>query len=658
MGWFVAGLLLLGFSGVPGLFAARAGGGAEKLACLLVWAGAACGTLAVWEVLKHGVPLVLDLPWAIPGGALALRVDALAAVFLLPLFLVAASGALYGLAYWPQRAHPGNGRRLRLFFGLISAGVMLLLSAANSLLFLLAWEFMALSGFFLITTEEHQSEAREAGFIYLVATHTGTLALFALFALLEQAAGSLLFPGAGALTLKGAEAAAIFLLGLFGFGLKAGLVPLHIWLPGAHAAAPSHASALLSGVMIKTGIYGLTRLTSFFAEIPPWWGATLLALGILSGILGVALALAQHDLKRLLAYHSVENIGIIALSLGMALLGRSYGVEALVALGLAGALLHVVNHGLFKSLLFLSAGAVIHATGTRELDHYGGLLKSQPWTGALFLGGAVAISGLPPFNGFISEWLLYLGAFGAAQTEGPGPTAALLAAPALALIGGLALACFVKVFGVTFLGAPRSEAAHHAHEAPFLMRAPMIALLLACAWIGLLPQTLVPLLEQAVALWSAAPEASAGLSAPLAPLGWISALAWVLLLALALGVWWLRRRARGAARAETWGCGYALPSARMQYSASSFADFLVRLLRFGLWSERHGGAARGLFPEPGQFASHTPDLVLDRGLRPAFCGLAWLFRRLRALIQNGLSACYLLYVALTLIVLLLLGGFF
>ncbi|WP_429884801.1 proton-conducting transporter membrane subunit [Geoalkalibacter halelectricus] len=657
MGWFVAGLLLLGFSGVPGLFAARSGGGAEKLACLLVWAGAACGTLAVWEVLARGVPLVLDLPWAIPGGALALRVDALAAVFLLPLFLVAASGALYGLAYWPQRAHPANGRSFRLFFGLIGAGVMLLLSAANSLLFLLAWELMALSGFFLITTEEHKSEAREAGFIYLVATHTGTLALFALFALLELAAGSLLFPGAGSLALKGGQATAIFLLALFGFGLKAGLVPLHIWLPGAHAAAPSHASALLSGVMIKTGIYGLTRLTSFFAEIPPWWGATLLALGILSGILGVALALAQHDLKRLLAYHSVENIGIIALGLGMALLGRSYGVEALVALGLAGALLHVVNHGLFKSLLFLSAGAVIHATGTREIDHYGGLLKVQPWTGALFLGGAVAISGLPPFNGFVSEWLLYLGAFRAAQAEDQGLVAALLVAPALALIGGLALACFVKVFGLAFLGAPRSEAARHAHEAPSMMLAPMGALLFACAWIGLLPQTLVPLLHQAVAHWGAV-SGSAHLASPLAPLSWITALAWVLLLALALGVWWLRRRARGAARVETWGCGYALPSARMQYSASSFADFLVRLLRFGLWSERHGGAPRGLFPAPGQFASHTPDLVLDRGLRPAFSGLAWLFRRMRALIQNGLSACYLLYVALTLIVLLLLGGFF
>ncbi|WP_305046771.1 proton-conducting transporter transmembrane domain-containing protein [Geoalkalibacter sp.] len=654
MEWFVGGLLLLAFSGVPGLFAAREGGGAEKLACLMVCSGAACGTWAVLGVLAAGAPLSLELPWAIPGGALALHVDALAAVFLLPLFLVAATGSLYGLVYWPQRDHPENGRKFRLFYGLIGTGVMLLLSARNSLLFLLAWELMALASFFLITTEEHQSEAREAGFIYLIATHTGTLALFAMFALLEQAAGSLLFPGAGSLALKGGQATAIFLLALFGFGLKAGLVPLHIWLPGAHAAAPSHASALLSGVMIKTGIYGLVRLTSFFAEIPPWWGATLLALGILSGILGVALALAQHDIKRLLAYHSVENIGIIALGLVMALLGRSYGVETLVVLGLAGALLHVANHGLFKSLLFLSAGAVIHATGTREIDRYGGLLKRQPWTGALFLGGAVAISGLPPFNGFISEWLLYLGAFGAAQAKGPGPTAALLVAPALALIGALALACFVKVFGVTFLGAPRSPQAQAAHEAPPLMLAPMLALLLACAWIGLLPQTLAPLLEQAVGLWSAAPGASAGLGAPLAPLGWVSALAWTLLLALCLGVWWLRRRAKGAASAETWGCGFARPSARMQYTASSFADFLVRLLRFGLWSKRHGAEVRGLHPAPQHFASHTPDLVLDGGLRPAFAGTAWLFRRLRSLIQNGLSACYLLYVALTLIVLLLL----
>jgi hydrogenase-4 component B len=653
--WFVGGLLLIGLSGVPGLFTPKSSRGAERLASLMILAGAGCGILAVLSVLSRAENLTLDLPWAIPGGALALYVDALTAIFLMPLFVVAACGSLFGLAYWPQKSRHRSGCTFRWFFGLICAAMMLVLSARNSLLFLVAWEIMALAGYFLITSEGHKNEARRAGFIYLVATHTGTLALFAMFVLLEQVSGTLMFPAAGSLSGAGHLATAVFLLGMFGFGIKAGIMPLHIWLPDAHAAAPSHASALLSGVMIKTGIYGLVRMTSFFADIPPWWGWLLLALGALSGILGVALALAQHDIKRLLAYHSVENIGIIILGLGMALLGRSHGVDALVVLGLAGALLHAANHGLFKSLLFLSAGAVIHAVGSRNIDHYGGLLKRQPWTGLLFLGGAVAISGLPPFNGFVSEWLLYLGAFHSLRLAEQSVTAAALAAPALALIGALALACFVKVFGVAFLGEARTEQARQAHEAPWPMRIPMLALLLLCIWIGLLPQTLVPLLQQALAGWGALPETSLTLSTPLAPLGWISALGFVLLAVLALLGIWLRRRATAAPRnVPTWGCGYALPNARMQYSASSFADFLVGLLRFGLWSERHGNEVRGLFPRPEHFASHTPDVVLDRFLVPSFRAAAWLFRRLRTYVQNGLTSFYLLYVALTLILLLLL----
>jgi hydrogenase-4 component B len=484
----LGGLVLIMFAGVPGLFWCREGAGGERLACLLTLTGAVCGFAAVVHALILGRNLFFMLAWSMPGGSLALRLDPLAACFLLPLFVVTACGSIYGLRYWPQRDNPANGRKLRLFYGLISGAMILLLLARNSVLFLMAWEVMALSGFFLITTEDHKEEVRQAGFVYLIATHTGTLALFALFTLLGQISGSLDFPGAG--TLSAAGSTLMFLLGLFGFGMKAGLMPLHIWLPGAHAAAPSHASALLSGIMIKTGIYGLVRLTSLFAEIPPWWGWTVLLLGAVSGIMGVALALAQHDIKRLLAYHSVENIGIIALGLGIALLGRSYHLPVLVVLGLSGCLLHVVNHGLFKPLLFLSAGSVIHEVGSRDIDHYGGLLKRQPWTGAMFLGGAVAISGLPPLNGFVSEWLIYLGAFQALKHPASALGAAVLAAPVLALIGGLALACFVKVFGVAFLGEPRSNESAHAHEASALMVAPMVLLFAVCAWIGLLPSTL------------------------------------------------------------------------------------------------------------------------------------------------------------------------
>lgn len=649
LGWLLAGVLLIFGSGLPGLFCRRDGGGGERLAAATLVGGAALAALGLLRALGDPGGARLNLPWAVPGGELALAVDPLAALFILPMLLIAAAGSLYGLGYWPQRQHPHNGRRLRLFYGLICGAMLLLLLARNGLLFLIAWELMALSGFFLVTTDESQQETRRAGLIYLAATHTGTLALFALFALLGESTGSYAFPQPGTLA---AEGTPLFLLGLFGFGLKAGLMPLHIWLPGAHAAAPSHVSALLSGVMIKTGIYGLMRLTSFFAEIPPWWGWTILALGVISGVFGVALALAQHDLKRLLAYHSVENIGIIAMGLGLALLGRSYQQPALVLLGLSGALLHVVNHGLFKSLLFLSAGSVIHAVGSRQIDQLGGLLRRQPWTGICFLGGSVAICGLPPFNGFISEWLIYLAALRTLGSELLPLPLAVLAAPALALIGALAVACFVKVFGVVFLGEPRSAAAASAHQAAAALRWPLALLLLACGWIGLFPFTLATLLQQAAAAWSPL-AAELRLQAPLAPLGWISLAGWVLLLMLAAGFWGLSRQSRSAPRrVSTWGCGYARPTARMQYTASSFADFLVGLFRFGLWSERHGGRVEGVLPQPTSFACHTPDAVLDRGLLPTVAGAAWLCGRLRSWVQNGRIGFYLLYVVLVLLVLL------
>ncbi|MBG0776166.1 MAG: hydrogenase [Desulfovibrionaceae bacterium] len=679
-------ILLCAVSGVPGLFAARASSGGEGAACGLTLAGCAAGTVGVCLGLVHGGETLLALPWAVPGGELALRLDGLAAIFLLPLFLVVGAASVYGLGYWPEREHRDCGRSLRLFSGLIAASMILLLLAQNAVLLLMAWEAMALTGFFLITAEHRSEDTRRAGYVYLAATHTGTLALFAAFVLLDGWTGSFLLPAPGALDAAGpmaATGAAVFLLALFGFGMKAGIMPLHVWLPGAHAAAPSHASAVLSGVMIKTGVYGLVRICSLFANAPAWWGWTVLGLGAASGILGVALALAQHDVKRLLAYHSVENIGIIVMGLGLALLGRAHGAPAMEALGLAGCLLHVVNHGLFKSLLFFSAGSVIHATGTRKIDRLGGLLRRMPWTGLFFAGGAVAISGLPPFNGFVSEWLVYLGAFqplglGAGPltaASGSAPTDALLpaviAAPALALIGGLALACFVKVFGIVFLGLARGPEAERGHEAGPAMLAPMAALLAACAWIGLLPATLAPLLRAAVAAWtglSGGPDPlglatiGTGTVAPgpqgaLSPLGMVGAVGWLTILLCGLVWLWLRRRVvRAPARQGTWGCGYAFPTPRMQYTAASFADSLVRLFRPALRTRARlapgGDAVQGLFPTRTAFSVHTPDAVLDLALAPACTRAADFFRRVRALVHNGVAASYLLYVALTVIALL------
>lgn len=649
---FLAGTLLLLLSGVPGLFLSRRSAAGERIALALVWGGALLGGGGVASALLGGETPSVSLPWGVPGGSFSLALDGISAVFLLPVYFVSALGALYGLGYWPQRERPGSGRKLRLFYGLIAGALTLVLTARNAVLFLAAWEAMALAGFFLVSTEEGREEARRAGFLYLTATHLGTLALFALFIVLAGSAGSFDFPGAGALPAGAPAGTAVFLLALVGFGLKAGLMPLHVWLPGAHAAAPSHVSALLSGVMIKSGIYGLVRVTGFFADLPPWWGWTLLALGGISAAMGVAFALAQHDLKRLLAYHSVENIGIIALGLGAALLGKSFALPSMTVLGLAGALLHVINHGLFKSLLFLGAGSVIHASGTRELNRYGGLLRPMPWTGLCFLGGAAAISALPPLNGFVSEWLVYLGLL--QSVRGEGAALAVFAVPLLALVGGLALACFVKVVGVAFLGEPRTSDAAVAREAPASMLLPMGGLLLACAAVGVFPAAVMPLLSRAAGEWGGADPSP--LSSGLPAVGWVTGSALALLALAALGALALRGR-KGGARGSTWGCGYAFPSPRMQYSASSFAETLVKLFRWALRTDAHGGEAAGVLPGEAAFASHTPDTVLDRLvlplLRRAARGCAWARSRL----QNGMIGLYLLYVLLVLCALLALTSF-
>ena len=399
--------LLAAVSGVPGLFL-RTGGG--RTATWLMGLGALTGLAAAGLVLgDFAVParILAHTPLGAPGF---LRLDAIGAFFLVPIVLLPACASLFARGYWD--GHHEGARRLRLLFGLCTGFLVLLVAAAQAITFLLAWEGMALTAFFLVMAEDREAETRRAGWIYLVSTHSGTLCLFAAFGLTAAASkGSFLFTPVPAGLAGTTRGTVTFFLFLVGFGLKAGIFPLHFWLPPAHAAAPSHVSAFMSGILIKMGILGLVRLLALVPDPPLWWGALLVVLGALSGILGVAFALAQHDLKRLLAYHSIENIGIILLGLGLGTLGRTAGYPALQALGFAGALLHVLNHSLFKGLLFLGAGSVVHATGSRDLERMGGLAKAMPFTAGAFLAGSWAICGLPPLNGFISEWLIYLAAF-------------------------------------------------------------------------------------------------------------------------------------------------------------------------------------------------------------------------------------------------------
>jgi len=637
---YLLAILAAAASGVPGLFLRRKGG---EVAAGLLGLAAVLGLWASLQVLSGG-----------PGGSFGLRtaslglpgllvLDPLAAFFTIPVLLLSVSGAIYSLGYWEGRR--GNTPALRLVYGLLVASLVMLVTASHALTFLLAWEGMAIAAFLLVMAEDREIETRRAGWIYLVATHTGTLFLFAAFALLAKIHGHSGFSALPAGLAASREGTALFWLFLLGFGFKAGILPLHFWLPPAHAAAPSHVSALMSGVLLKMGILGLVRFLSWVPDPPIWWGGVLVALGALSGILGVAFALGQHDLKRLLAYHSIENIGIILLGLGLGTLGKATGHPVMQVLGFAGALLHVINHSLFKGLLFLSAGSVLHTTGTRDLERLGGLGQRMPWTAGAFLAGSWAICGLPPLNGFVSEWLIYLGAFRGLGLGRQGwPVVILLS---LALIGALALACFAKAFGGVFLGLPRTDGAAQAQEAPRSMLLPMGLLALACVGIGVAPVLIAPALGRVTEIM--APGAGTTLSS-LAGLPLISGVAVVLGL-LAFLFWWWIRPVQPAADLPTWDCGYAAPDARMQYTASSFADGLVWGLRWALRPRVRFPRVVGWFPRPTRYESHVPDPVLDRAAAPALRLSIRGASQLRVF-QGGELPVYLLYVLLTLLVLL------
>lgn len=649
------GIVIAAVSGVPGLCLNRTSTQGQWLTTALAVLASFVGLSGVGVFWATGNSQPIVRPWAIPGAEFHVAMDGLSALFLVPIWLVSLLGSVYGLSYWKQTEHPQNGRKLRLFYGLLPAGMALLVIARNSLLFMVGWEVMALSAFFLVTTEDHDRQVREAGWIYLVATKVATVSLFALFALLRSVSGSFTLAPLPEEALTPGLSAAIFVFLLIGFGLKAGIMPLHVWLPSSHAIAPSHVSAIMSGVIIKMGIYGIVRITSLVPHPPVAWGAIVLTLGTISGVLGVAFAIGQHDLKRLLAYHSIENIGIIVMGIGLALLGRSLGRDEWIILGLSGGLLHVWNHAFFKGLLFLSAGSVIHAVHTREIDHLGGLAKQMPRTALCFVVGAVAICGLPPLNGFVSEFLIYLGLFDTLGIDGGSAYAeAAFAAPALALIGALAVACFVKVFGAVFLGTARSEHAQHAHESPPSMIGAMAVLVVCCFCIGLLPTAVTPILGQAVSAWaSELGDVEPRLTA-LAPLNWISVMAWVLVASLtAVGaLFWWRLRHSVVETGLTWGCGFTAPTPRIQYTSSSFAEMLVGLFRWALRPRIHRPHIAAILPQPTDFHSHVPDPVLDEVVLPTFGFSAWLFSWFRVF-QQGRIQAYLLYIFVALVALLL-----
>lgn len=615
--------------------------------------GGTVGFVSAMRVFFRRGNETLALPWAVPYGSFSLGLDALSAVFLLPIFALSAIAAVYGAQYlWSWRKRKNLGVSW-MFYNLLTVGMAMVVTARNGMLFLVVWEVMTITSFFLVTFEDEKEQVSRAGWIYLVAAHIGTAFLIAMFVLLGKQSGSLDF---AAMTVTDPNLAnIIFLLALVGFGVKAGFMPLHVWLPEAHPAAPSHVSAIMSGVMIKTGIYGLLRIITILGVPAQWWGWALLAIGMTSGVLGVLFALAQHDLKRLLAYHSVENIGIITLGLGIGLLGVHSGNVLIAAAGLCGGLLHMLNHAVFKSLLFLGAGAVRHSCQTLEIDHLGGLLKRMPVTGVFFLIGSAAISGLPPLNGFMSEFCIYFASFVAVLGAGQygGGVAALAS---LALIGGLAAACFTKAFGIVFLGEPRSEHAQHAHEVGWGMRFSMGLLAILCIGLAIASPKIVLSMQPVIGQISGIQESLIGeqlisLSTILGRIIFV-----LLLFAGLIGIVWLwrmwmlcgQRRTSG----PTWDCGYAAPTARMQYTASSFAQPIVRLFRVFLRSRNKYFPAEGLFPQRGTFHTDTPDAGHRYMYMPLYKWMTQTASRFHWL-QSGRLQVYVLYIALTLWILLI-----
>jgi len=600
-----------------------------------------------------------DERWLLPFvGRIHLACDGIGLFFLFTFQLLSLAGSVYAIGYLEHYVERGVGIRWHLVsFTLLILSLQLVVVVQHALAFLTAWELMAVSAYFSIVLEKNRPEVRRGGFWYFVATHASALFLYVFFVMLHERTGSWDFADFASQTGWDSGTLALLLVtGFIGFAIKAGFMPFHSWLPHAHPAAPAHVSGLLSAINIKAGIYGIARIFMFFPTGPQSFGWALLAVASISAIGGVWYALAQHEIKRLLAYHSVENIGIIGLGLALAWLGRCVGAPGLVALGLAGALLHTLNHAIFKALLFFGAGNVYVYAHTGDIERLGGLAKTLPVTGVSFLIGAVSICGLPPFNGFISEFLIYKSFFqGGILMSVPVPLVLLVAAVGLAFVGGLAVACFTKLYGIVFLGENRLKLSAQPGQEALSSFPVLIGLAMLCVMIGFAPGAALRLVAPAVSEISGLPAARLGaeLIAPLGALTLVFGLLLALtLLTLIIKVW--TQKKVGVRLRETWGCGYQSVTARMQYSASGFAEELLRLGQPMLGLKLRWKPIAHVLPEPRVFKSHCYDQIEERlwvwlngAIGRALTLLRW--------IQSGNIRHYVLYIFAALIIYLIIA---
>ncbi len=613
-------------------------------------------------VMSIGLP---DLPFH-------LRLDPLAGFFLTVVGILSFVVSIYSIGYVREIVKQRPISRLVVFYAMFLAGMFMVILADDALFFLVSWELMAAASYFLVLFEDERVENRRAAFLYMVVAHVGALAILLSFGVMSGlATGFEGFHGYTFDAMRQAEfpavwATAAFLLAFFGFAAKAGVIPLHVWLPEAHPVAPSNISALMSGVMLKTAIYGIVRVTFDLIRVFPWWwGSIVLVFGLISAIMGVLYALMQHDLKRLLAYHSVENIGIILIGIGLSMIFHSFHFPMLSSLALIAGLYHTLNHAIFKGLLFMGAGAVLHATHERNMEEMGGLIHRMPWTAALFLVGSVSIAGLPPFNGFVSEWLTFQ-AFLLSPSL-PSPLMKLLipmGAALLALTAALAAACFVKAFGVTFLGHGRG---HHQqiHEVDWFMRTGMIMAALLCLALGVLPTVVIDWMdtvpEQLVGssisttagafgwMWlTPVAPARASYSGPLVFLVTLS----VIVIAYLL----LHVRSGSITRVPLWDCGFEKVTPRMQYTSTAFAMPIRRIFGFFFHIREqvkmNPQAPHRTVPGRMQYTLRIRDRFWGWLYRPLVDVSFWIARRVGRL-QQGRIQAYLIYSFVTIIVLLL-----
>jgi hydrogenase-4 component B len=646
---FIIALILILFGGIGPLFLWPRFSAMKGIGVLAIGSGCVVGLKQAVSLLMQAGTQSVSFDY-LNAFTLAFKIDPLAAFFLTAIFAVSLLAAIYSYHYMDEPDKPLRSAANYLCFSLLVAAMALVVTADNMITFMLCWEIMSLSSFFLVIYNYEVKTNRKAGYLYLVFSQAGAMFIFAAFGIIYAHSGGFGFAAAADLP-NGAKMMA-FILAFVGFGSKAGIFPFHVWLPHAHPAAPSHISAVMSGVMIKTGIYGIIRMYDILNWHTPVFGDIVLVAGMVSGILGVVYALGQHDIKRLLAYHSVENIGIILIGVGIGMIGVAANKPAMALLGFAGGLLHVLNHAIFKSLLFMGAGMVLHRTGTGSIDMLGGLIKRMNITGTTFLIGSLAISGLPPFNGFVSEFLIYVGSFKGVALGQLNFAAGLLAIVSLAIIGGLALACFTKVVGVVFQGEPRSEQARGVDEKGMLMLIPMLVLAAACIVIGVYPShVMVMAVKATTALQLGNTQVTLEPVMPLAANITRGAAIFFAVLLVILALRALFYRDKSVYRSGTWGCGFTQPTAKMQYTGSSYAASILEFFRPVAPLEELHPPIDGRFPEQTHYNSHVHDAAELHLNRVIVTPVLWLFDRLRWL-QHGDIHLYIGYILLAIVVLL------